>query len=86
VTHTFSQDAAGEIEPFGQYDQKPFGTASTDSYTLTDIEAGFHYKSIGFLIAVDNIFDEEYRNFLDTYKGYALGRGRNVRLNVEWEF
>jgi len=33
-------------------------------------------------LKIDNLFDKSYRNFLDTYKGYTLGMGRNVRLSV----
>jgi iron complex outermembrane receptor protein/hemoglobin/transferrin/lactoferrin receptor protein len=31
---------------------------------------------------VDNLLDEVYRSFLDTYKGYALSPGRNVGLRL----
>jgi len=31
---------------------------------------------------VDNVLNEDYRNFLDTYKGYALSKGRDVRLSL----
>jgi iron complex outermembrane recepter protein len=35
---------------------------------------------------VENLFDTEYRDFLDTYKGYTLGRGRNVSFSLRIPF
>lgn len=86
IQHAFSKDAAELIEPFGQFDKKPFGTASTDAYTVFDLKTGFRYKSIGLSVAVNNLFDEDYRDFLDTYKGYALSPGRNIKLSADWVF
>jgi len=31
---------------------------------------------------VRNLLNETYRDFLDTYKGYALSPGRDVRLSL----
>lgn len=74
-------------EPFAQFDDAPFGTASTDSYMVYDLGAGFELPGPGSRPArmdleVRNLADESYRDFLDTYKGYALSPGRNVRLQV----
>jgi len=86
ILHTFSKDAAELIEPFSQFDQKPFGTASTDAYTVVDLETGFRYGSLGLSAAVNNLFDEDYRDFLDTYKGYTLSPGRDFRISADWVF
>ena len=87
------KDSAGLREPFGQFDNTPFGTASTDDYTLFDLGMGFDVQyapgqAIEFDIGVENLTDESYRDFLDTYKGYALSPGRNVWLkaSVPFEF
>jgi iron complex outermembrane receptor protein/hemoglobin/transferrin/lactoferrin receptor protein len=86
VRHNASKDAASG-EPFAQFDNAPFGTASTDSYTVGDVGLGFELdKSAGRPVQLDlsirNVTDESYRDFLDTYKGYALSPGRNVMATV----
>lgn len=91
VSHHFDKDAAGRYEPFAQFDDKPFGTASTDDYTLVSLGAGvsvpFQRKTdLRLTLQVDNLLDETHRDFLDTYKGYALGMGRNVRLRADLAF
>ncbi len=37
-------------------------------------------------VGVDNLLDETYRDFLDTYKGYALSPGRDVRFGLSTSF
>ena len=37
-------------------------------------------------LAVQNLFDTSYRDFLDTYKGYALSPGRDVRVSLSVPF
>jgi iron complex outermembrane receptor protein/hemoglobin/transferrin/lactoferrin receptor protein len=85
-----AQDSAGLIEPFGQFDAPPppFGTASTDAYTLFDVSMGGTIASTGteLEIAATNVFDTEYRDFLDTYKNVTLGPGRNIILRVTQPF
>jgi iron complex outermembrane receptor protein/hemoglobin/transferrin/lactoferrin receptor protein len=90
VRHAAEKDAAGRREPFSQFDDTPFGTASTDAYTLLDLGVGFEWttgnRPIAVDLGVDNVFDEDYRDFLDTYKGYALSPGRNYWLKVNVPF
>ncbi|EXJ14463.1 TonB-dependent receptor [Imhoffiella purpurea] len=90
VRHNASKDAAPG-EPFAQFDDMPFGTASTDAYTLMDLEAGIALRAFGNRLArldltVSNLFDTEYRDFLDTYKGYTLSPGRDIRLSLNVPF
>ncbi len=84
-----SKDAAPG-EPFSQFDDAPFGTASTDGYTLVDLGAGIAPRIgeqvLHLDLAVHNLFDEDYRGFLDTYKGYALSPGRDIRLTARLDF
>jgi len=86
VDHAFDKDAAGRIEPFSQFDAAPFGTASTEAFTIVSlsgtgvVEVGGSTLSLS--VAVDNLTDEVYRDFLDTYKGYALSPGRNIRVTL----
>ena len=63
-----SQAAESIIEPFIQFDAPPppFGTASTDSYTLIDITAGARFGAVDVSLGVENILDEPERDFLDT--------------------
>lgn len=84
-----SKDAAPG-EPFAQFDDAPFGSASTDDYFLLDLGAGFSPEVAGQTVhldlAVNNLLDEDYRGFLDTYKGYALSPGRDIRLTARIPF
>ena len=91
VRYAADKDSAGRREPFSQFDNTPFGTASTDSYTLLDLGVGFDvdmgsHGTLNVDAGIDNVFDEDYRDFLDTYKGYALSPGRNYYLKVRVPF
>jgi iron complex outermembrane receptor protein/hemoglobin/transferrin/lactoferrin receptor protein len=90
VRYAGSQDSAGLIEPFGQFDSPPppFGTASTDSYVLADIEVGGRIARTGtqLTFGVENLFDTAYRDFLDTYKNITLGPGRNFTFKLTQSF
>lgn len=91
-----SKKAAGIYEPFGQFDEGigpelGFGVCSTENYNLFSLNLGFdltlYNKPINIDIEVTNLFDEDYRDFLDTYKGYALSLGRsiNVKINIPFD-
>jgi iron complex outermembrane receptor protein/hemoglobin/transferrin/lactoferrin receptor protein len=90
IRHSAAKDAAPG-EPFAQFDDMDFGTASTDAYTLADLDLGFAFRGFGrndarIDLAVRNLFDTEYRDFLDTYKGYALSPGRDIRVSLSVPF
>lgn len=86
VSRALEKDAAGVLEPFSQFDRIPFGTASTEGFTLVGLEARTTVQMgptpILVSFTVDNLMDEVYRSFLDTYKGYALSPGRNIGLRL----
>ena len=91
VKHTFSKEAAGRYEPFWQFGPAfPFGRASTDAYTLVNASIGFDIalsnRPISIQLKGKNLFDTAYRDFLDTYKGYALSPGRSVAMRVKVPF
>ena len=96
LKHALDQDAAGRFEPFAQFDDlpggpnPPFGTASTKAYTTVDAKAQGTFEGVGvpltLSIGVRNLLDETYRDFLDTYKGYALSPGRDVRFTLSTRF
>jgi len=93
VRHTFQKDAAGRYEPFWQFgnlDKFPFGVASTDAYTLLNVGIGFTVPFLERSIKVDvqgsNLLNNAYRDFLNTYKGYALNPGRDVTVKVSIPF
>ncbi|MFP4203937.1 MAG: TonB-dependent receptor [Opitutales bacterium] len=87
VRHARSKDAAGALEPFSQFDRNPnFGTASTGDYTLLDLGFGFRYKNLHVDVFAKNVTDEDYRDFLDTYKGYALSPGRSIGIRTSLDF
>lgn len=85
-----AKKSAGLYEPFSQFDGTPFGAASTDAYWLWNMQTGAELKlgkqPLKLDVTVQNLLDTEYRDFLDTYKGYALGMGRNVRLHASMAF
>ena len=91
------KNAAGIYEPFGQFDDGigsdiPFGVCSTDSYNLLDLNFGFdlnlYSHPININMEITNLLDKNYRDFLDTYKGYSLSPGRsvNLKINVPLDF
>lgn len=86
----FDSQQAAPGEPFSQFDNAPFGSASTAGYGLVDVGAGVAPHIAGhevqFDLRVHNLFDKAYRNFLDTYKGYALSPGRDIRLTTRIPF
>jgi iron complex outermembrane receptor protein/hemoglobin/transferrin/lactoferrin receptor protein len=98
VKHAFQKDAAGRFEPFAQFDaldtpgpNPPFGTASTRAYSVVNVEARTTLDlglgaPLTVSVGVDNLLDETYRDFLDTYKGYALSPGRDVQFSLSTTF
>jgi len=93
VKRAFDKDAAGRFEPFSQFDGgfgPSFGTASTKSSTLVNLEVGmtlpFLEVPIGLTVSANNVFNVAHRDFLDTYKGYALSQGRHVQLSLSASF
>ena len=94
VKRAFQKDAAGRFEPFAQFDAgfgPPFGTASTRAYSVVNLEARTTLElglgaPLTVSVGVDNLLDETYRDFLDTYKGYALSPGRDVQLSLSTSF
>lgn len=94
LKHGLDKDAAGRFEPFSQFDGDfgpPFGTASTKAYTTVDASVESRFAlGLGvepsLRVGVRNVFDTTYRDFLDTYKGYALSPGRDVRVSLSVPF
>lgn len=89
--HVFEKKAAGRYEPFWQFGPAfPFGRASTEAYTLFNATAGFNInlwnRSVSFSLQAHNLLNTGYRNFLDTYKGYALSPGRDIRIRFKIPF
>jgi len=96
IKYVSDKSAAGVYEPFGQFDDGigpdiPFGVASTDAYIIFNMGLGFDLKitelPINLDIEITNLTNKEYRDFLDTYKGYALSPGRsiNFKLNIPYD-
>ena len=94
VKRAFQKSAAGRFEPFAQFDAgfgPPFGTASTRAYSVVNVRARTALDlglgaPLTVSVGVDNLLDETYRDFLDTYKGYALSPGRDVRVSLSTQF
>ncbi len=85
-----SKNAAGLYEPFSQFDDKPFGTASTDAYALWNLgyqtQVKLDKQNLYLAASVDNVFDTAYVDFLNTYKGYTFNTGRNFQLKARLDF
>jgi len=94
LKRALDKNAAGRFEPFSQFDGAfgpPFGTASTRAYSLVNVEARTTLTlglgaPVTVSVGVDNLLDETYRDFLDTYKGYALSPGRDVQVRLSTQF
>ncbi|WP_411359969.1 TonB-dependent receptor plug domain-containing protein [Pseudidiomarina sp. YC-516-91] len=84
--HASGKAIAGAYEPFAQFDRMPFGTASTRPYNLVGVgiqgELELDGRTVNVQLIASNLLDESYRDFLDTYKGYTLGMGRNIQFQV----
>lgn len=85
-----AKKSAGSYEPFSQFDNTLYGSASSKAYQLWDVEytakLPIDQYQLGLQFKVENLFDTAYRDFLDTYKGYALGMGRNIKLSANMAF
>jgi len=85
-----SKKASGTYEPFSQFDNLSTGTASTDAYTVWGLayqaQVKLDKQSLKLYASVDNLFDTRYVDFLNTYKGYSLNQGRNVKLGLRMDF
>jgi iron complex outermembrane receptor protein/hemoglobin/transferrin/lactoferrin receptor protein len=94
VQYASSKEAAGRYEPFWQFGNSPqfsdFGVASTDAYTLFNSTIGaeilFWDRPISLQISGNNLLNTAHRDFLDTYKGYALSPGRDITFRVNVPF
>lgn len=84
------QKVAGAFEPFAQYNNTPFGSADTSGYALFDIgystQLQMGKSKVDAHVKVSNLFDRAYRGYLDTYKGYALGMGRDISFGLSVPF
>lgn len=85
-----AQKVAGAFEPFAQYNTMPFGSADTSGYALFDIgystQLQIGKSKVDANVKVSNLFDRAYRGYLDTYKGYALGMGRDISFGLSMPF
>jgi len=88
VSYADNQRSAGLLEPFGQFDSPPppFGTGSTEAYTLVDLTVGGRVGPATLTVGAENLLDKAYRDFLDTYKNITLSPGRNIFVKLTTEF
>ena len=86
-----TKNAAAIYEIFGQFDDgigpdNPFGVCSTTNYSVFKKGIGFATnlleQHIIFDLEISNLFNEDFRNFLNTCKGYALSPGRSIILRL----
>lgn len=61
------------------------------AYQLFNIAAGTFIKSkttgiIGIHLTVDNLLNKEYKDYMDRFRYYAHGLGRNISLKINYTF
>jgi outer membrane receptor protein involved in Fe transport len=80
-------EPSGPDEPFGSVAGVPI---TTPDYVTADLASGVKWSltraRIGLDLAVTNVADRRYVNFLDTYKQYYPAPSRGVRLTASFEF
>lgn len=86
-----AKSAAGQYEPFSQYDSAvKVGTSSTQAYAVYGLSYQAQVKldnqTLKLSAAVENLFDTDYVDFLNTYKGYTLNTGRNFKFAMRMNF
>lgn len=91
IKHYWDKAAAGPYEPFAQFDQIAFGTASTDDYDLWSAGTRFSLPTqtdhaLEVHVQINNLLNTSYRDFLSSYKGYTLGEGRSLNLSLNLAF
>jgi len=60
---------------------------SAPGYWLINAGAGVSFKSVRILLSCRNLADQKYYDFLSRLKYYGLNdMGRNIVLNVGWQF
>lgn len=61
-----------------------------DAYALINIDAGFEKQIrssvIKFNIAITNLFNTEYRDYLNRFRYYSAEMGRNISVRISYEF
>jgi outer membrane receptor protein involved in Fe transport len=85
-----SKKIAGVYEPFSQFDDLPIGTGSTEAYSVWNLgyvaEVKLDRQTVQLGAKVENLFDTDSVDFLNTYKGYTLNQGRNFKLTMRLDF
>lgn len=84
--HAWAKGIAGPTEPFADGGSQGYGIASTPAYSLLDLSVGGQVavgaSAVEVVVTVDNALDTQFRDFLDSQKGFTLGLGRNVGVRV----
>lgn len=85
-----AKKSPGDFEPLGQYDDEAIGVASTDAYSVWHLAYQTDWRVNGqtwqVTARVDNLFDSAYRDYLNTYKGFAQDLGRSLALSARLSF
>ncbi|WP_241790846.1 TonB-dependent receptor [Sphingobacterium rhinopitheci] len=66
-------------------------TAPPSAYTLFNMAAGTYIKSktnriTGIHLTVNNLFNTEYKDYMDRFRYYAHALGRNISLKINYTF
>lgn len=66
-------------------------TAPPKAYHLFNLAAGTYiqsksHRTIGIHLAVDNLFNTEYKDYMDRFRYYSHGLGRNFSLKLNYTF
>lgn len=57
------------------------------AYTLVNVEAGsglmIHNRKVDLVLAVSNLFNVSYRDYMNAFRYFSLDRGRNISLKLK---
>jgi iron complex outermembrane receptor protein len=65
-------------------------TEAPEGYILLNFKAGFgipiQENTLSFNLTIDNIFNTDYRNYMNRFRYFAADVGRNVTVGVNYQF
>jgi iron complex outermembrane receptor protein len=60
------------------------------AYSLVNLEASTNLvlpgRTVGFVFAIDNVFNTRYRDYMNAFRYFSLDRGRNISLKIKVPF
>jgi iron complex outermembrane receptor protein len=77
-------------EPNGAVSMRSDYMAPPPAYSLVNLEASTNLvlprRTVGFVFAIDNVFNTRYRDYMNAFRYFSLDRGRNISLKIKVPF